>query len=194
MKRRPQLVGRVADELALCLERLAEPVGHLVEGDRDLLLLPARRSPRRARRAHRPRPGAPFSPAPAGDARASRRAPRRARDRAPAPPVRRRRPRARCGAPVRRRPRCSASPAQPRPVRPWSRIGTAVKRRSSPTGVAVPRSLARPCRRARMLFRAGRRRTSLRSPVRLSRRASRRAGPTTITRAPRSRPACSTTR
>ena len=38
-QRRPQLVRRVADELALRLERLAEPLGHLVEGDRDLLLL-----------------------------------------------------------------------------------------------------------------------------------------------------------
>ena len=38
-ERRPQLVRRVADELALRLEHLAEPVGHVVERDRDLLLL-----------------------------------------------------------------------------------------------------------------------------------------------------------
>ena len=38
-QRRSELMRGVADELALCLDRLLEPLGHVVEGDRDLTLL-----------------------------------------------------------------------------------------------------------------------------------------------------------
>ena len=38
-QRRAELMRRVADELALRLDRLLEPLRHVVEGDRDLALL-----------------------------------------------------------------------------------------------------------------------------------------------------------
>ena len=117
-QRRPQLVRRVADELALRLEHLAEPVGHLVEGDRDLLLLAGTGhlgarielavldAARRAReRAQRPGERAGEHP---GEAEAERE--RRQADADD--------DEARCGAPARRRRRCSASLGPRRPCDP----------------------------------------------------------------------------
>ena len=69
-----QLMGGVGDEVALGGERAPEPVGHVVEGVRDLAVLGARPSAWRARRGRRPR------------RRAVRVRPRSGRDREPASP------------------------------------------------------------------------------------------------------------
>ena len=91
-ERRAQLVGRIGDELALRLEHAPEPVGHVVEGSRDLALL---------RRAGRVRAGGEIAAAePAGR---GRKTPQRPRQRAREQPRERETERQRGGGDARDR-------------------------------------------------------------------------------------------
>ena len=131
-QRGPELVRRVRHEVPLGGEDDAQPVGHVVEGDRDLALLARPRDLPPSRRGRLPRRGERCARAREAASRASRDEPRQAQsdeERERPDPDQRREPR--CGRVV-----CTASMlcvTRTAPtVRPLFVTGTAVYRRSWP--------------------------------------------------------------